>query len=143
MFRDEYFQGILQLRDSNKEIVDFVKKKVKEENRPGVYISREVELKNGVDLYFTSNKTLRKIGKLLKKSFVGEFKESEQLFSRDNLKGKNLYRLNVLFRPAKFKVGDIVESKGEKYKVKAVGKKVQAMDLKTGKRVLLNYKGII
>ena len=132
-----YFQGILQLRDCNIEVLDFVKNQIKKSKREDVYVSKEVSVLGGIDLYLTSNKFLRSLGKKLKKSFNGGLKESEKLFSRNRLTGKNIYRLNVLFRLTKFKKGDIVAFRGRKVKIMNIGSKVQAKEVETGKRIIL------
>ena len=132
-----YFQGILQLRNCDKEVIDFVNNQVEKAGREDVYVSKEVNVPGGIDLYLTSNKFLRSLGKKLKKSFNGEVKESEQLFSRNRQTGKNIYRLNVLFRLTNLKKGDVVEFKGRKIKIMSVGSKVQAKEVETGKRIIL------
>ena len=135
-----YFQGILQLRDCNEEIIDFVNNQIKKVGRENVYVSKIVRMKNGLDLYITSNKFLRSLGKKLRKAFNGELKESEKLFSRDRQTGKEIYRLNVLFRPTNVKKGETIEYKGKKLKIMSIGSKIQAKELETGKRVSINFK---
>ena len=132
-----YFQGILQLRDCKKEILDFVENQIEKAGREDVYVSKKIKVVGGIDLYLTSKNFLRSLGKKLKNAFNGELKESEKLFSRDRQSGKNIYRLNVLFRLTKFKKGDIVEFKGKKVKIMGIGSKVQAKEVKTGKRIIL------
>ena len=132
-----YFQGILQLRNCNQEVIDFVENQIEKAERKDVYVSKKVNVIGGVDIYLTSNKFLRSLGKKLKKSFNGELKESEKLFSRNRQTQKNIYRLNVLFRLTKFKKGDIVVFRGRKVKIMNIGSKVQAKEVETGKRIIL------
>ena len=132
-----YFQGILQLRNCNQEVIDFVENQIEKAERKDVYVSKKVKVIGGIDIYLTSNKFLRSLGKKLKKSFNGELKESEKLFSRNRQTQKNIYRLNVLFRLTKFKKGDIVAFRGRKVKIMNIGSKVQAKEVETGKRIIL------
>jgi len=132
-----YFQGILQLRNCKEEVIDFVENQIKKAGREDVYVSKKVNVVGGVDIYLTSNKFLRLLGKKLKKSFNGELKESEKLFSRNRQTQKNIYRLNVLFRLTNLKKGDIVEFRGRKVKIMSIGSKVQAKEVETGKRIIL------
>ena len=143
MFHEKYFQGILQLRNCSKEVINFVKEETEKVNRPDIYISRIEKSKNGVDLYFTSNKFLRKIGKILKEKFGGDLKESEKLFSRNNQTGKNIYRLTVLFRYYPLKKGDLIKVNGKEYKVMFIGKNIQATEVLGGKKVRLSFDDII
>jgi len=94
--KDQYFEAKLQLRPFNKEIYDFVLRQVAK--RKNVFISKEVKLKTGIDIYLTSQRFARSLGKKLKDTFKGELKITRTLFSRDRLKSKLVYRGTVLFR---------------------------------------------
>ncbi|MEK6948698.1 MAG: NMD3-related protein, partial [Nanoarchaeota archaeon] len=107
--RSNYYQGILQLRDVNEQILNFVLAQIK--NRADVAITRTVRFSNGIDLYITSQKFIRILGKKLKDSFGGELKISSKLHTK-NRQGKDLYRVNVLFRLLKYKRGDTVSVRG-------------------------------
>ena len=143
MFHAKYFQGILQLRNCSKETIQFVKDETEKVGRADVYISREVKAKNGVDLYFTSNKFLRKIGKRLKNELGGDLKENEKLFSRDKQSGKNIYRLTVLFRYYPLKKGDTVTVRGKDYQVMFIGKSIQVKEIPNGKKAKFSFDDVI
>ena len=132
--RSDYFQGILQLRDVNEEMLGFVHNQIKKRNN--VAVTRTVKLPNGQDLYITSQHFIKLLGKKLKDSFGGQLKISSKLHTR-NRQGKDLYRVNVLYRPSKHKRGDIVIVRGDKFKLLSVGKRIFAMDMKTGKKILI------
>ena len=137
--RPNYYQGILQLRNVNEEILSFVRNQINK--RDDVAITRRVDLPNGVDLYITSQKYIRIIGKKLKDSFGGELKTSSKLHTR-NRQGKELYRINVLFKILNHKVGDVVTIRGEKVKLLSVGKRISARNLKTGRRFIVRSKDL-
>ncbi|MBI2102013.1 hypothetical protein HYT53_05380 [Candidatus Woesearchaeota archaeon] len=132
--RPNYYQGILQLRDINEEIIGFVQNQV--EKRGEVAITKAVKLSNGVDLYITSQKFIRILGKKLRESFGGELKISSKLHTR-NKQGKDLYRINALYRPSKYKRGDIIPVRGDMVKLLHVGRKIFARDLRTGKKITI------
>lgn len=132
--RTGYYQGILQLRDVDEEALNFVRNQVKK--REDVAITKIVKFPNGVDLYITSQKFIRILGKKLKESFGGELKISSKLHTKSR-HGKDLYRVNVLFRPLKYKAGDTVNVRGENVRLIRIGKKIFARDLKTGKKVTI------
>lgn len=92
----DYYQGILQLRNPNKEVLNFIKNQFK--NNKKAWIAKQVKQKTGVDLYISSNKFLLALGKKLKKSFKGELKTSRKLHSKNRLTSRNVYRVTVLFR---------------------------------------------
>lgn len=133
----QYFEGILQLRNTDKEVLYFVLNIV--EKRDGVSVSKTERVVNGFDLYFTSQKFLQQIGKKLKGNFNGELKTSVKLFTRNRITGKEVYRVNVLFRQHNIKKGDIVLYKGEKVQIVGIGKKILAKNTKTGKKLTLNF----
>ncbi len=132
--RPDYYQGILQLRDVNEEILGFVQNQIKK--RSDVAITKTIKYANGVDLYMTSQKFIRILGKKLKDSFGGELKISAKLHTR-NKQGKDLYRVNVLFKLSKYKKGDIALVRGDEVRLINIGKKIFARNLKTGKRVTI------
>lgn len=129
--RANYYQGILQLRDVNDEIISFVHSQIRK--REDVAITKTIKFPNGVDLYITSQKFIRVLGKKLKDDFGGELKVSSKLHSRSK-EGKELYRVNVLFKLSKYKRGDIIEVRGDKVKLISIGKNIFARNLKTGKK---------
>ena len=133
--RPNYYQGILQLRDVNEDVVDFVYTQVKKRN--DVAISKTVKLPNGFDFYMTSQKFLRALGKKLKESFGGEMKMSARLHTKKN--GKDLYRVNVLFRLLKHKAGDVVVVRGDEVRILNIGKKIFGREMKTGRKIFIRY----
>ena len=132
--RSDYYQGILQLRDVNEEILSFVRNQIKK--REDVAITKTVKLDNGVDLYITSQKFITMLGKKLKDSFGGELKISSKLHTKSR-QGKNLYRVNALFRLSKYRKGDVVSVRGDKVRLISIGKKIFARDLRTGNKVTI------
>lgn len=91
----QYYEGILQLRNPNKEVINFIGNQFK--NNEKVWIAKQQKLKTGIDLYVSSNKFLLVLAKKLKKSFKGELKTSRKLHSRNKLTSKNVYRVTVCF----------------------------------------------
>src|SRR3989338_4696944 len=130
--RPDYYQGILQLRDITEEIISFARNQIKK--REDVAITKTVKLGNGVDLYITSQKFIRILGKKLKDSFGGELKISSKLHTKSR-EGKNLYRVNALFRLSKYRKGDVVMVRGDKVRLISIGKKIFARNLKTGNKL--------
>ena len=137
----QYFEGILQLRNPTKEVLKFVKNQI--EKRKDLFISKEIELKNGRDLYLSSQKFLRALGLKLQKRFGGQLKTSRKLHTISKKTGKKLYRVTVLFKIPQFKKGDIIKYRGEQIKIKAIGKKIFAQNIKTGKKLTIRFKDII
>lgn len=137
--RSNYYQGILQLRDVNDEMLNFVYSQIKK--RGDVAITKTANLPNGKDLYITSQKFIRILGKKLKESFGGQITTSAKLHTRSK-SGKDLYRVNVLYRPAKYKRGDVVTVRGDKVRMLQVGRRIFALDLKTGKRIKIRSEDL-
>ena len=134
---NDYFEGILQLRNPNDEIIEFIRNQFNK--KPGVFISNEKKVNNGIDFYASSQKYIQVLGRKIKRNFSGELKISSKLHTRNKQTSKNVYRVNVLFRLAKCKLGDILTFKGEEIKVLKLGKKILAKNLKTGKKLNINY----
>ena len=63
-----------------------------------VFITKEVSLKTGVDLYLTSSSFAKSIGERLKRKFRGKITLSRSLYGYNREKSKEVYRLTVCFR---------------------------------------------
>ncbi|MBL7147548.1 MAG: hypothetical protein ISS82_01865 [Nanoarchaeota archaeon] len=136
----DYYEGILQLRNPNNEVIEFIKNQIKK--REDVFITKEKKLSKGIDFHITSQKYLQILGKKLKKNFNGELKISSKLHTKNRLTSKNVYRVTVLFRLIKHKTGDIMIFKSDKVKILKLGKKILAKNIKTGKKLNINYKDL-
>ncbi len=136
----QYFQGVLQLRNPTQQIVDFVAEQIEKKNN--VWIAKTAKQKNGVDLYISSNRFLKEIGKKLKQNFVGELIESNSLFSVNRLTSKEVYRGCVLFRYFNIKKGETITIKGDEIKIISIGKKILGKNLQTNKKVHLDFSDL-
>jgi len=139
MAHNQYYEGILQLRNPNKEVITYIKNCC---NKEGVGITKIIKQKTGFDYYITSRKFLKKIGKNLQQQFKGQLKMSPKLFSRNRLTSKNIYRLNVLFKLFPLKKGDSINYKGENLKIIKIGNKILAQNTKTGKKDWIDYDSL-
>ncbi len=135
----QYYEGILQLRNPTKEVIRFVKNQIKKNN---IHIAKEIRLKNGMDLYLSSQRFLRNLGIKLQKSFGGQLKTSRKLHTISRKTGKRLYRVTVLHKLPKFKAGETIKYRGEKIKIKSIGKKISAKNIKTGEKLQISFDDI-
>jgi nonsense-mediated mRNA decay protein 3 len=136
--RPNYFQGVMQLRSPTEEVLEFIYTQV--DKSDSVAITKKVKMPDGMDLYMTSQAFLRKLGKKLRESFGGEMRTSARLHTR--VKGKDLYRVNVLYRPWKFRRGDIIKVRGAEIKITNFGNKVFGKEMKTGKKVTIRHEDL-
>ncbi len=139
---NQYFEGILQLRNPKKKVIDFIIrsiKKQKKKSKKSVYITKELKVKNGVDFYFSSKKFLRTLSNQLFSEFGGKVSLNEKLFSMDRNKSKLIYRLNVLFKPPEFEKGDVVLFNDKLVLVKKIGKKVTGSEIINNKNISFKY----
>src|SRR3989338_4987963 len=135
-----YFEGMLQLRDVNDEVIDFAVREIKNSD---VNIAKIKQLENGIDLYVSRQRFLRTIAGRLQKRFGGQIIVSRKLHTKSRLTSRDLYRVNVLFRLPYFKKGDVIEYRGDKIKIVNLGKKIFAKDIVTGKKLNLGYKDLL
>ncbi|MFC1741400.1 NMD3-related protein [Nanoarchaeota archaeon] len=130
----EYFEGTLQLRNVGKDVVDYVRKDIVDNQ---VSVAKEIVKGKNVDMKLSSAKYLRALGKRLQQRFNGELTISSKLFTRNKMTSKEVHRVTVLFKIRDYKVGDVVESRGKNVKIKTVGKRVSGVDVDTGKKVFV------
>jgi len=135
-----YFESILQLRDVSPEMITYAQECIA---KTGMRIAKTQRHDNGVDYYLPDKELTRTVGRKLKERYGGVFQLSPTLFGQK--KGKEIYRLTVLYRAVNVNKGDKVLYQGDEYKVKIMGNDIMLQDVKTGKKVHLKYKdaGII
>lgn len=94
--RAEYYEAIIQLRPAKQKLVSYVLHEIA--NSKDCKIAKVDELKTGVDVYVSSQRFARALGKRLKKRFDGDLVLSRKLFGIDYYTAKEVYRVTVLFR---------------------------------------------
>jgi len=137
---NNYFEGILQLRNIRDEVIEFTIKEI--EKNGYTNIAKIMEVTNGIDIYLSPQKSLRSLGNKLQKRFGGQITVSTKLHTISRVTSRELYRVNMLFRIPNFKKGDIIEYKGDKIKIISIHKKVFAKDMKTGKKLNISFKDL-
>ena len=135
-----YFEGILQLRDVDNEVVDYAVDEAEKQKQRGIFITKKLKVRNGFDIYLTKKGYIYELARELLNKFGGETKLSKKLFSRDKLRSKDIYRVNVLFRQSKFRKGDILKIDNELFKVKNIDRHLTVANIKTGKKTSLMPK---
>ncbi len=132
---NNYFEGYIQLRGCSKEVKAYVKKRMEEES---VSVASTTKHANGVDYKMSSNKFLLALAKELPKHFIGNVNISRRLHTQDRQTGKKIYRMTLLFTELPYRVGDVIEHKGEKVRVMSITqKRTTIKNVKTGKTSFL------
>ncbi len=128
----EYFEGILQIRDGNKELLAWVHNRIISDGR--ARIAKEKKVKNGVDLYISDQHYLQNLGRKIKEKFSGILKTSRRLHTVDKTTSKLLYRVTILFKVLPFKRGDIITLHGEQVEILNIGHRAQIKNIKSGEK---------
>ena len=136
----DYFEGILQLRNTGDVVVEFTVKEIKKNEN--TYIAKIKKVTNGVDIYISPQKFLRSLGNKLQNRFGGQLIVSTKLHTKNRVTSREVHRVNMLFRSPKFKKGEVIEYKGDKIKILNIHKKVFAKDIKTGKKLNISFKDL-
>jgi NMD protein affecting ribosome stability and mRNA decay len=126
----DYFEGILQVRDENKELLQWIHNKIVQDGRAAV--AKEKKVKNGVDLYISDQHYLQNLGRKIKEHRPGILKTSKRLHTVDKMTSKHLYRVTVLYKPLPFKRGDVITYHGEQIEILRIDNRVQVKYLKSG-----------
>ncbi|MCX6707607.1 MAG: NMD3-related protein [Candidatus Woesearchaeota archaeon] len=136
----KYFEGVLQLRNSSKEVMDFIRKEVGTQRSRGIFITDEKEVKDGVDIFITSQRYLQNLGQKLQNTFGGMLKINPRLFSRNRQTSKDVHRVNVYFELLGYKRGDVVKHENNLIKISATGKQIAGYNIVTGKSTAFSSK---
>ncbi|MGE0793684.1 MAG: NMD3-related protein [Candidatus Woesearchaeota archaeon] len=148
--KSNYFEGILQLRNPNDKVVEYIDKEMQKVAKKGIAITKTSELKNGVDLYFTNKNYIKILAQKLHKIFGAKVDINSQLFSHNHLTSKDIYRINVLVTFPKYNLGDVISFNYQHRNknrdcyilVKKFGRLITGVDLITGKDVSFEMKSL-
>ncbi|MFH1682441.1 MAG: NMD3-related protein [Candidatus Woesearchaeota archaeon] len=134
--RPKYYEAILQLRDFEKEVEQFVKKEI---DREDARVAKVKSVRGGLDYYLADKNFTKNLGKKLVDKFGGEYIVTGSLWGKKD--GRDVYRTTVLFRCFAFKKGDLVEYEGEQYYIKILTQKeIVLQHQKSGEKVRVRYK---
>ncbi len=138
-FYGNYFEAILQLRglrpEEQWEVLEYTHKRIAYHSRKNeeLFLTKEVEKKEGWDLYLSDKKEAKKIARELCHKYGASLKESPQIAGRKD--GKDIYRVTYAVRLPEYRIGDIIEVEGRYYVVSDIHDKfVSALELSDGKR---------
>lgn len=128
-----YFEAIIQLRNTEQHVIDFVFHAADEKH---VHVSKVKWMKNGVDLFVSDRKFAQHVGKTLQQTFGGMLKTSAAIFTRDRMSGKDVHRVTVLFKQFPYGKGEQFMYKGHVYTVLSVSKEVYVEEIGNKKKRL-------
>ena len=129
--RGGYFEAIVQLRGLgsvvNEELLSMFYTAL--ESHKEVFVSKKIELKNGVDIYLSDKNKARIIAKELLTKVPGTMKETVKLHGQKE--GKNIYRHTILVKLYPFREDDFIIYQNELFVITAIhSKKVTVRSLK-------------
>ncbi len=131
----DYFEGTLQLRNINTDILEFIKQYLKDNN---IFISKEKKLSNGFDITVSDKKKIQNLGSILHKKYGGTLKISPRLHTRDKQTSKDVYRVNVYYESPNYKIGDVIRVDDKLVLVTKINKNIIGKNLETGKHSSVN-----
>ncbi len=104
------------------------------------FITKEIAMKEGLDLYVSSMECGRRISRGVVERLGGSFSESSKLYGRKD--GRDIYRVSFSVRLPGFKVGTVLEMGDKVISVERLikGKGVECVDVNTHERVFLRKK---
>jgi len=129
----DYFEGVMQIRDGNKELMDWIHDRVRKDKK--AKIAKEKKVRGGVDLYMSDQHYMQSLGKKMKTRFSGILKVTRRLHTQDRMTSKQVYRVTVFFKPLAIKRGEVVTFQGEKVEILRIfSKRAQIKNVKTGEK---------
>lgn len=142
--QQEYFQGIIQLRNKASHqfdaAVQFIADEIHKQKQKGVFITKVEETRDGLDLYCSQQRYLPIIAKKIYARFGGECTTHTRNFTLDKQTSKQVYRVNALLRLPSFGTGDVISVGKRMIQVETVfGNKVSGIDLALHKKILVQY----
>ena len=119
-----YFEAVIQLRTQDPEYLENINNVIDGINPD--FITKIESLKNGIDVYLTSQKYAREIENKFKEMGFNT-KTSPKLMGKKE--GRDVYRIYISVKPPRFKEGDFIEIDNKILKVVETGKNLICKDL--------------
>ncbi len=135
----QYFEGILQIRNSNDRKDKVINEELAREAKKGNVVNKTASYPNGIDLYMTHRRSLPKLAQRIVERLGGLYTLNAKLFSLDHLTGKEIYRLNVLLELPEIEIGEVFLFKGKYIILISFGKNITSRNLLTNKNVIFTY----
>lgn len=93
---NSYYEATIQIRPFSQEVIQYVLDEITK--RKDVFIAKTEKLKTGLDVFVSSQRFARALGKKLNDHFDGVLTISKKINRLDRQTGVVLYRATVLFR---------------------------------------------
>jgi NMD protein affecting ribosome stability and mRNA decay len=132
----QYYEGILQVRNTREEIKKHIQNYLQKNKIP---INDMVDKENSTDYYFVQKNKIQTVANNIIKNFSGHLDINEQLFSRNHLTSKDIYRINALLTIPIFKQKDVVKINDEAIQITNLAKEISGTNLTTGNKTTLQF----
>jgi len=129
-----YYEGILQLRNARAGVKEYVKKYIEKNASRKVFVNKIVDVKDSVDYYFLAKKHMIPLGLKIIRNFGGVIDSNSQVFSRNSMTSKDIFRVNVLVTVPLFSEKDVVVVEEKPIMVTRLNKIISGINLMTGKK---------
>ena len=94
---EKYYEAIIQLRNPSPELINLINNQLRK--NPDAFISIILPLKDGFDIYISSQRFARNLGNKMKRAFKNsELKISRKIVTRNRQTSRDVYRATVFFK---------------------------------------------
>lgn len=132
-------EAIVQLRNSNKDIMDYTAKRILKDD---IEVQKVEWLDNGANIHLAHEGFANRLVHDLSENFGGQIKKNRTLITEDKQTCKRVYRMKYLFKQFPIREGEKFNYKGDEYKVLNVGKKVYAENTSTKEKRRLRFEDL-
>lgn len=131
-----YFQGILQLRNADSDVKNYLMNLF---NKNEIIINKISGRDESIDYFFADKRKIPFVVNKLQRNFGGFASNNPQLFSYDKQRSKDLFRLNSLYILPKFKINDVITDGENLLFVKKTSKEISGFDLVKKKHASMHF----
>ena len=139
-----YYAGIVQIRADDRIPTDDELAIAEEVAHSSLiepdFISKEVLLKEGLDIYVSSMECGRGISNAIVRRFGGSYSKSQKLYGQKD--GRNVYRVSFSVRMPGFRVGDVLEIGDKRISIAKLveGRGIEGVDIDTDEPLFLSKR---
>lgn len=125
----QYYEGILQVRNADHTVKNWLHSFLKKSFNKGIIINNIVEKGDSIDLFFADKRNIHKVARKMQRVFGAYLETNPSIHTRDRQTQKDVYRISTLVQLPGFREKDVIELDDHTLYITKLGNQIKARKL--------------
>ena len=122
----QYYEGILQVRNADHMVKNWLHSFLKKSFNKGIIINNIVEKGSSIDLFFANKKNIQRVARKMERVFGAFIETNPSIHTRDRQTQKDVYRISTLVQIPSFREKDVVSLDEHTLYITRLGNQIKA-----------------